>query len=128
MYEILLILYLLVAIALIALVLIQQGKGSEMGASFGSGASSTLFGASGSGNFLTRTTSVLAFFFVVISLVLTNMSGHAKKAESEWDNLSQPAVKQESVTKQVQVAQEKKAPETLPVKDSDVPVSTESKK
>jgi len=58
MYEVLVVIYLLVALGLIGLVLIQQGKGADMGASFGAGASGTLFGSSGSGNFLTRTTAI----------------------------------------------------------------------
>ena len=51
LYEILIVIYLLVAIALIGFVLIQQGKGADMGASFGAGSSATIFGSSGSGNF-----------------------------------------------------------------------------
>lgn len=63
MYEVLMVVYLLVAIGLVGLILIQQGKGADMGASFGAGASGTLFGSSGSGNFLTRSTAVLAVAF-----------------------------------------------------------------
>jgi preprotein translocase subunit SecG len=59
-----------VAIAIIGLVLLQQGKGADAGAAFGSGASQTVFGASGSGNFLTRSTTVAAVIFFVTSLVL----------------------------------------------------------
>ena len=59
MYEILLVVYLLVSLALIGLVMIQQGKGADMGASFGAGASNTVFGSGGSGSFLTRTTAIL---------------------------------------------------------------------
>lgn len=90
MYEALLIIFLLVSVALIALVMLQQGKGADMGASFGAGASATLFGSSGSGNFMTRTTGILATLFFVLSLVLGNLSGHQGKQGSEWDNLSQP--------------------------------------
>ena len=57
MYEIFIVLYLLVALALIGLVLIQHGKGASMGAAFGAGASATVFGSSGTGNFLTKTTT-----------------------------------------------------------------------
>ena len=73
MYEILLVVYLLVALAVIGLVLVQQGKGASMGASFGAGASNTVFGSSGSGNFMTRATAVLATLFFVLSLVLGSM-------------------------------------------------------
>lgn len=60
----------LVAIVLIGFILIQQGKGADAGAAFGSGASATVFGARGSGNFLSRSTAVLATVFLVNSLVL----------------------------------------------------------
>ena len=58
------------AIAMIGLVLVQHGKGADMGASFGSGASGSLFGATGSANFLSRTTAVLAVVFFVCTLLL----------------------------------------------------------
>ncbi|SLM61776.1 Preprotein translocase subunit SecG (TC 3.A.5.1.1) [Dickeya aquatica] len=71
--------------------MLQQGKGADMGASFGAGASATLFGSSGSGNFMTRMTALFATLFFVLSLILGNMSsGHGKKS-SEWENLNQPA-------------------------------------
>ena len=64
------IVHVVMAIAIIGLVLIQQGKGADAGASFGGGASQTVFGASGSGNFLTKTTSILAVVFFVTSFAL----------------------------------------------------------
>ncbi|RXJ73808.1 preprotein translocase subunit SecG [Veronia nyctiphanis] len=91
MYEILLVIYLLAAIGVIGLVLVQQGKGADMGASFGAGASNTVFGSGGSGNFLTRMTAVFATIFFILSLVLGNLSTHNTKAGSEWEDLSQPA-------------------------------------
>ena len=94
MYEILLVIYLLAALGVIGLVLVQQGKGADMGASFGAGASGTLFGASGSGNFLTRMTAVFATIFFVISLVLGNMSAKKAGETSGWENLSAPATEQ----------------------------------
>ena len=69
-HTVLLVVQVLSAIGLIGLVLIQQGKGADMGASFGAGASQTVFGSSGSGNFLTRTTSIFAVVFFVTSLGL----------------------------------------------------------
>jgi len=71
---VLLVVQVLVAIGLIGIILIQHGKGADAGAAFGSGASSTVFGAQGSGNFLTRTTSVLALIFLVNSLALAYIS------------------------------------------------------
>lgn len=72
---VLLALQVLVAVALIGIILIQHGKGADAGAAFGSGASSTVFGAQGSGNFLTRTTSVLALIFLLNSLALSYIAG-----------------------------------------------------
>ncbi|ANS84526.1 preprotein translocase subunit SecG [Vibrio scophthalmi] len=90
MFSVLLVIYLLAAVGVIGLVLIQQGKGADMGASFGAGASNTVFGASGSGNFLTRMTAVFATVFFVISLVLGNLSTH--KTESQWIDPTQGQV------------------------------------
>ena len=71
--------HVIVAISIIGLVLLQQGKGADAGASFGAGASQTVFGSSGSGNFLVQTTTVLATIFFVTSLTLAifakNQSG-----------------------------------------------------
>ena len=93
MYEALLVIFLIVAIALVALIMLQQGKGADMGASFGAGASGTLFGSSGSANFMTRTTAILATLFFIISLVLGNINSNSNKTSkgSEWENLSAPA-------------------------------------
>jgi preprotein translocase subunit SecG len=63
--------HVLVAIALIGFVLLQHGKGADMGAAFGSGSSGSLFGAAGSANFLSRTTAILATLFFLTSLGLT---------------------------------------------------------
>ena len=67
----LLILHLLVAAAICGFVLLQHGKGADMGAAFGSGSSGSLFGAAGSANFLSRTTAILAAIFFASSLGLT---------------------------------------------------------
>ena len=88
MYEILLVVYLIVSIILVGFVLIQQGKGAGMGASFGSGASNTVFGAGGSGNFMTRTTGILALSFFVLSLVLGNLSTNKVSVDEEFSNLA----------------------------------------
>ena len=68
------ILHILFAVSLVVLVLLQHGKGADMGAAFGSGASGSLFGASGSANFLSRTTAVLATLFFLTSIALTYFS------------------------------------------------------
>jgi preprotein translocase subunit SecG len=71
--QVLNIFHVLIAIALIAFVLIQKGQGATAGAAFGSGASGTVFGARGAGNFLSRSTWVLAVLFCTISLVMAVM-------------------------------------------------------
>jgi preprotein translocase subunit SecG len=68
--NILIVTHVLVALAIIGLVLLQHGKGADMGSGFGGGASGSLFGATGSANFLSRTTAVLATIFFILSLVL----------------------------------------------------------
>lgn len=70
MENIILLVHLLAAISIIVLILLQQGKGAEMGASFGSGASQTLFGSAGTGNFFSRMTAVFALVFFVTSFSL----------------------------------------------------------
>ncbi len=70
MLPFLIVLHILISIALIGLVLIQRGRGADIGAAFGSGASQTVFGARGSASFLTRATGVLAALFFVSSLAL----------------------------------------------------------
>ncbi len=67
------------ALVMIGLILIQHGKGADMGAAFGSGSAGSLFGASGSANFLSRTTAVLAAVFFVCTLMLAYFS-HARPA------------------------------------------------
>ena len=80
MYQALLVIYLLVAIALIGFILIQQGKGANAGASFGGGASGTVFGSAGAGNFLSRTTAILATIFFIVSLGGVVFSSHSFSA------------------------------------------------
>jgi len=71
---------LLSAFGVIGLVLLQHGKGADMGAAFGSGASGSLFGATGSANFLSRTTAVLAAVFFVSTLALTYLGSYKQAA------------------------------------------------
>jgi preprotein translocase subunit SecG len=71
METIIVVVHLVVAVIIVGLVLLQQGKGADAGASFGAGASQTVFGASGSGNFLVRATTVAAVIFFITSLSLS---------------------------------------------------------
>ena len=91
MQTILMFLLVIVAIAIIALVLLQQGKGADIGASFGSGASSTVFGSQGSGSFLMKLTLGLAVVFFVICIALTRMAVEQNKGAQ---NLSIPTSNQ----------------------------------
>ncbi len=92
MHQALLIVYLIVSIVLIGFILIQQGKGADAGASFGGGASGTVFGSAGSANFLSRTTAILATVFFVISIVLGNLNSHRGTVQQgAFDDLSQAA-------------------------------------
>ena len=77
------------ALAMIGLILIQHGKGADMGAAFGGGASGSLFGATGSANFLSRATSIFATVFFVTSLALTWFYSH--KGVSKGVMSTQPA-------------------------------------
>ena len=126
-YEILVIVYLIVAVMLIGFVLIQQGKGAGMGASFGSGGSNTVFGSTGSGNFLTRTTAILATLFFVISLILGNQTADKEKSVDEWENLEVPVVEQAvdsdvPMTEQsLSLSSDADVPVTQAPKEDDVP-------
>jgi preprotein translocase subunit SecG len=77
--------HVLAAVALVVLVLLQQGKGADMGASFGAGASQTLFGSEGSGSFMTRMTSVIALVFFISSFALAVFAKQHADAVAEQD-------------------------------------------
>jgi preprotein translocase subunit SecG len=99
MQTVLLIVHLLTAVSLIGLVLLQQGKGADMGAAFGAGASATVFGAHGSASFMTRGTAILATLFFVTSMSLAYFSGQQ--------------VSRKSVT-EIEVPTERSGPRDLP--------------
>ncbi len=115
MYEVVIVLFLLVAVAMVALILVQRGKGAGMGASFGAGASNTVFGSAGSGNFLTRSTWVLAFVFFGICLFIGWLQKDHAEQSSSFTNIDEtPAVST--------VAPEAAPlPADVPAVDSDVP-------
>lgn len=87
-YTLFLVAHVIIAVALIALVLLQQGKGADAGAAFGSGASSTMFGSRGSASFLSRTTAVLATAFFVTSLTLAYVATQTATPVSVMDQVS----------------------------------------
>ena len=109
MHEILVVIDILSAVGIIGLVLLQQGKGADMGAAFGSGASSTLFGARGSANFLTRTTAVLAIVFFASNLGLAYLAGKSVAPKSITETVQEapkpaaPAVPEQQAPKAPEV-------------------------
>ncbi len=116
MEKIVLIVHLLAAIAIIALILLQQGKGATAGASFGGGASQTVFGSEGSGNFFTRATSLFALVFFCTSFGLAIM---AKNSVRVVDSAIPTAV--ESVASDIPTA-EAIIESDIPSVESDMPV------
>ncbi len=98
MFTFILAIHIIVAIALSGLILIQHGKGADAGATFGSGAAGTVFGAAGSANFLTRTTAVLATIFFITSLAL---GYHAQEQAKDRLRIDVPTAQTEAPAKPV---------------------------
>ena len=91
------VIHVLTAIVLIGLVLIQHGKGADMGAAFGSGSAGSLFGSSGSANFLSRSTAVAATIFFITSLSLTYIYSRPTKEQSAIDKVDVKTLQQNAV-------------------------------
>lgn len=115
METLILIVHVVLAVALIALVLLQQGKGAEAGAAFGSGASQTMFGSQGSGNFLSRMTAIIATGIFLTSFAL------AVYAKQKAESISDQGIPQvEQLVEQAQeapVLEEKKPAGDVPSAD-----------
>ena len=94
MQTFLLVLQVFVSVCLIGFILIQHGKGADAGAAFGSGASSTVFGSSGSGNFFTKATTLLAIIFLGNSLLLAYLSTHAVEQKSLLDGAEDTVIEE----------------------------------
>ena len=107
MHTIVLVLHVCFSLALVGLILIQHGKGADAGAAFGSGASGTVFGSKGSGNFLSRATGILAFLFFVTSIVLVWITTNTSR--DDWSIEASEAV--ESVVPDLESAPQEVAPE-----------------
>lgn len=90
-HTLLFVLQVLVAVALIVFILVQHGKGADAGAAFGSGSSSTVFGSQGSGGFLVKVTSVLAFIFLANSLLLGYLATQSMQ-EAPTSLLDDPSI------------------------------------
>ena len=102
LYTILEIILVFVSVALIALILIQQGKGADAGAAFGSGASGTVFGAGGSANFLSHATAILATLFFILALAMAYLSHHTTATPQ---SIVERAAQQQAASKQSAVPQ-----------------------
>ena len=111
---IVMVLHLLAAAAIIGLVLIQQGRGADMGAGFGGGSSNTVFGSAGSGSFLTRMTTTLAIAFFVTSFGLAIF---AKQHALEARNIGIPTVVAPTVEAAVPVERSEAMSELPEVED-----------
>ena len=115
LYQIIIVIHILLGIGIIGLVLMQQGKGADAGAAFGSGASGSVFGAQGSASFLSRSTAIFATLFFITSLGLAFLSGYQTK---RTDIMDVPAV--EKVTSDVPLSQTK-VEDSVPV--AELPVA-----
>lgn len=122
LYNVLLIIQVMVALGIIGLVLIQHGKGADAGAAFGGGASGTVFGSRGSGNFLTKLTTILVIVFFANSLMLAWLIAHPERASGESSivptSVTEPA--EESAPPAPSV------PADIPADSSDEPVAPAS--
>lgn len=119
LFSAVLVIHIVAAISVIGLVLVQHGKGADMGAAFGSGASGSLFGATGSANFLSRSTSVLAAVFFITSLSLAYIASHKPKTTG---SVMQDAVKSEAVSAPAPAAADKAgSPVDSGSKSKDIP-------
>ena len=114
---ILLILLVVDALALAGLILLQQGRGADVGAAFGSGSSNTMFGSSGGTSFLTKVTAWLAIGFFVISF---GLAYSAKERAAEQNLLGLPEIIQPAVEEVLEPSEEQLTPESESV-DSDIP-------
>ena len=120
--SVLLALHVIVAATLIGFVLLQHGKGADMGAAFGSGSSGSLFGAAGSANFLSRSTAVLATVFFLSSLGLTYLGANRGAPK----DLMQQGVTQkapETPAKSTEIPQPAPTPATAPAAPASAPGS-----
>ena len=119
LFSVVLTVHILVALTIIGLVLMQHGKGADMGAAFGSGASGSLFGATGSANFLSRATGILAAVFFLTSLTLAYVASNKPKTTG---SLMQEAVQSAPVSKPSSVGGEVPAvPAGAGSKEKDIP-------
>ena len=112
MTQVLIIIHVIVSIAMIMIVLLQTGKGADMGAAFGGGASQTLFGSGGASTFLTKLTTVAAVVFMITSLALAYYSTNRAKSSIMME--TKPPITDQAAPQ---------TPSTVPAETSDQPAS-----
>ena len=101
--------HVITAVVLIGLVLMQHGKGADMGAAFGSGSAGSLFGSSGSANFLSRSTAIAATLFFITSLSLTYLYAHPAQQQGVMDKMKPAATQPAPVAPAVDTAVDSKS-------------------
>ena len=94
MYQVIIVIHVLLGLGIIGLILMQQGKGADAGAAFGTGSAGSVFGAQGAASFLSRTTAILATLFFITSLGLAVINGHKG---ATFDLMSTPDTQQDSL-------------------------------
>ncbi|MDB3856143.1 preprotein translocase subunit SecG [Halieaceae bacterium] len=116
MEQLILVVHLLVALAIIGLIMLQQGKGADMGASFGAGSSQTLFGSEGSGNALTKATTLLAVLFFASSMALAIVAKTQSAGVAAEYDIPVPGLETEGAAQQMATELN-----DVPVVEGDVP-------
>jgi preprotein translocase subunit SecG len=94
MYQVIIVIHVLLGLGIIGLILMQQGKGADAGAAFGTGSAGSVFGAQGAASFLSRTTAILASLFFITSLGLAVINGHKGAA---FDLMSTPDTQKDTL-------------------------------
>ncbi|WP_262966564.1 preprotein translocase subunit SecG [Methylobacter psychrophilus] len=122
MYQVIIVIHVLLGLGIIGLILMQQGKGADAGAAFGTGSAGSVFGAQGAASFLSRATAILATLFFITSLGLAMINGHKGVA---FDLMSSPDVQQDALGIPEVVGE--KGVNTAPVKSEEMPAVPEVK-
>lgn len=121
MSQVIIVIHVLLGLGIIGLIMIQQGKGADAGASFGTGSSGSVFGAQGAGSFLTRATATLAALFFMTSLGLAIINGHQSSTTQDL-MAGQATSKQEPAIPEADVSKLSATPE---IKSDEIPATPE---
>jgi len=106
MYQVIIVIHVLLGLGIIGLIMIQQGKGADAGAAFGTGSSGSVFGSQGAGSFLSRTTAIFAALFFTTSLGLAILNGHKGDAYdfmTDQPAMQKPAIPEVDANKAIEV-------------------------